>query len=694
MTLKHRLLSPIVIIGLISLVGAVWIAAAAFKGYRDVEALQSASRPLYQEIGRIEVYIETLSDLAETHFDAADGAPPEWAKTRLTETTAALLASINAAESVSTDPQKNALFARIDIAAAAWIVAFNRALTAPQPDRPEALKSFAAAGERLSALAAALAEAATQRSSALVDAENQRFQNAVSINLVLTLCAVLIATALMVRRIRRVARVLLNMNDAMRRLRLGQHDAPIDGLDRRDELGAMAHSVREFGVYLKALTAAKRRIDHMVGHDQLTDLLNRRGLSEQYAKMLAKTQATKVIAAIELDIVRFKNVNRVLGHKGGDRVIQKLAQALIGSAPQSFRVARTSVDEFVVIGPVSTAAEAVAIGRKIEGAIAAVSASEQVDLGLRPAIGVALDERGAACFETLMRRVEIARRQAKAPGGGQIHVFSDADETAIQEELTLSRELPRAFSEGEIVAFFQPQIDARTDQVFGFEALVRWRHPTLGVLGPGKFMDLIFQNGLGDRLTTATLHSAASALSQWREAGYDAPQISINLTASQLRAPDLIERLDQALLTHGGRRKDLVIEVLESVLFDDDDDITLRNLRSASALGYALELDDFGTGHSSIANLQRISVDGIKIDRSFVTGIDQSAESNRLATAMVGLCETLGIACIAEGVERPSEMAALRAMGCHRFQGFGLAKPMPAEDVVGWVRNRRRRSAA
>jgi EAL domain-containing protein (putative c-di-GMP-specific phosphodiesterase class I) len=266
-----------------------------------------------------------------------------------------------------------------------------------------------------------------------------------------------------------------------------------------------------------------------------------------------------------------------------------------------------------------------------------------------------------------------------------VSFYNDATRARFEGNMALLRDLRIGLDNGEITAFFQPQVDGITNEVLGFEALARWHHPKRGMLDPGVFITLAFEHGLGDRLTERIVSDAISALLEWRALGLPAPSVSVNFSAKQLRDGGLVEYLDDALFAANLQPKDIAIEVLESVLFSDGVDPALNTIAKLQHRGYKIELDDFGTGHASISNLRRFKVDGIKLDKDFVAGVDQDAEQEVILRTMIDLCRNLNIECLAEGVETEAEIAKLISLGCSRFQGYGIARPMARDAVTSWL---------
>jgi len=241
----------------------------------------------------------------------------------------------------------------------------------------------------------------------------------------------------------------------------------------------------------------------------------------------------------------------------------------------------------------------------------------------------------------------------------------------------------------ELVAFFQPQVSAQGGEVTGFEALIRWNHPTRGLLSPAKFLKIAEELGLADQIGAHMLDQALDAWQGWAAAGFAVPHVAVNYSAAQLADILLADRIKWALEQRDLPVDCLALEVVETVAIETDDALAVRIIRNLAEAGFAIELDDFGTGHASIANIQRLRASRIKIDRSFVSGIDQRQDLSVMADAMVRMATALGVGTIAEGVETAEERAKVTALGCTSLQGYNIARPMAFEDTLQWLAEHR-----
>ncbi len=287
--------------------------------------------------------------------------------------------------------------------------------------------------------------------------------------------------------------------------------------------------------------------------------------------------------------------------------------------------------------------------------------------------------------ESLLAAADLAAREAMVHGPGAIRAYT-ADLALRQgNRMALSDALSDALENGEIRPYFQPQISTDTGSISGFEALVRWHHADRGVLLPGDFLPMIDAAGLSERLVEGMLFHSLTALIAWDKAGIRVPSVGINFSTADLSNPKLVEKLMWELDRFNLAPERLSVEILETVVADTDNDISVRNIAALADLGCGIDLDDFGTGNASIASIRRFDVRRIKIDRSFVTHVDTDRGQQRMISALVSLADRLGLDTLAEGVETGGEHAMLAQLGCRHVQGFGIARPMPFEDTLAWI---------
>ena len=288
-----------------------------------------------------------------------------------------------------------------------------------------------------------------------------------------------------------------------------------------------------------------------------------------------------------------------------------------------------------------------------------------------------------------MEAAQIAADDARRNGPGALRAFAPTMARNRADHDAMRANLQRALDEGQIRAHFQPQISTSTGAITGFEALARWYHPTNGLVGPAVFLPMIETTGLSERLGEVMLQNALAALVRWDKMNLDIPCVSVNFSAEELRNPRLADKLKWELDRFDLNPNRLCIEVLENVVAATDDDAIVANIAALARLGCGIDLDDFGTGHASITSIRRFAIRRIKIDRSFVTRIDEDRGQQKMLSAILSMAERMGLATLAEGVETPAEHAMLAQLGCEDVQGFGIARPMPVEETLAWIKAQR-----
>ncbi len=266
-----------------------------------------------------------------------------------------------------------------------------------------------------------------------------------------------------------------------------------------------------------------------------------------------------------------------------------------------------------------------------------------------------------------------------------VRVFTDEMRARLQAKSELAETVADALDSGQIVTWFQPQISASTGRVTGLEALARWEHPQRGTLMPSDFLDPIEARGLGPQLFEVVLSRACAAMRDWDRAGLHVPRVGVNIDSVTLRDPLLAERIKWGLDSFDLAPERLAIEILEDVVASPDDHVIAHNLQRIARIGCCIDLDDFGTGQASLAGIRRFGVQRIKIDRSYVAGADSDVEQRKMAAAILKMARTLEIESLAEGVATDGEIALFSQLGCDHLQGFGIARPMPAAAVAGWM---------
>jgi diguanylate cyclase (GGDEF)-like protein/PAS domain S-box-containing protein len=426
----------------------------------------------------------------------------------------------------------------------------------------------------------------------------------------------------------------------------------------------------------------ERRLVHQAFHDPLTGLPNRALFLDRLEHARARSlRDGGTQAVLFLDLDRFKVINDSLGHRTGDQVLQTVASRIVGVLRPSDTVARFGGDEFtILLEQVNDTGEAAQTAERILRALQLPMEAADRDVVVTASIGIAIAEPGNAPGD-LLAAADIAMYQAKSRGKNRYVVAAaDADERALAR-LDLEMELRRAIDERELEVHYQPVVEAKTGQLYGLEALVRWRHPTLGLLGPGHFMDVAEDTGLVLPLGDWVLEQACIAAVEWQRRHPASPIVmAVNLSARQFQQPDLCERIAQVLRSTGLDPHLLALEITETVVMEDTT-ATLAMLRNLKQLKVRLSIDDFGTGYSSLSYLKRFPVDAVKIDKSFVDGLASGPVDREIVQAVIRLATAVGMQTIAEGVETTAQCEQLRLLGCTMLQGFLLSRPGSLEEV-------------
>ncbi|HEY3059048.1 MAG TPA: EAL domain-containing protein [Chloroflexota bacterium] len=510
----------------------------------------------------------------------------------------------------------------------------------------------------------------------LEEASRERARMVIGGTLALLITLILMAT-LQARAIARPVDSLVGVAGALMRGDYRRRVAPT----RNFELHELGQAVNHLAGELERKVAELTR---QATHDPLSGLPNRLHFVERVDRALAEVAPNDAVAVLFLDLDNFKIVNDSLGHGSGDRLIVAVAERLrrcLDDDPAGATIARLGGDEFTLLMPhAGDGHAAIELADCVLGELATPFLIDEHELFVSASIGIALSSSGPTRASDLLRAADVAMYRAKTSGRSQRVVYDGTMGRNAADRLELETELRRAIERNSLIVYYQPIVDLATGRVAELEALVRWDHPRRGFMSPAAFIPLAEETGLIVPLGRWVLEQACFQARQWQHDHPSDPPltVSVNLSARQLQQPDLATSVREILQASGLDPSCLKLEITESVLMQDSD---AARLASLAALGIHLAIDDFGTGYSSLAYLSRLPIDTLKIDRSFVSRLGHEPESDAVVRTIVALAHTLNLSVTAEGIEQPEQAARLRALGCHRGQGYFFARPAAPSNI-------------
>ncbi len=427
---------------------------------------------------------------------------------------------------------------------------------------------------------------------------------------------------------------------------------------------------------------SEAKIEHMALHDTLTGLPNRVLLNERLERALTHIKDREIVAVHLLDLDNFKTVNDTLGHAAGDKLLQQVAERLRALVREMDTIARMGGDEFAIIqAKITQPGDATALAHR---AIELVSEPYEIDgreMVIGTSVGIAIGPGDGASADQLMRNADLALYGAKGDGRRTYRFFEAEMDAQMRVRRALEDDLRRALPAGEFELQYQPVFNLKTDEVSGFEALIRWRHGEQGLISPGKFISLAEEIGFIVPLGEWAIREACATAAKWP----GNLKVAVNLSPVQFRGPGLVDVVVSALAASGLPAECLELEITESILLANSE-ATLTTLYQLRALGARIAMDDFGTGYASLSYLQSFPFDKIKIDRSFVTDIADGVGSLNIVRAVTAMATALGMITTAEGVETREQLEAVRAEGCTEMQGYLFSKPLAQGEVQKFLR--------
>jgi diguanylate cyclase (GGDEF)-like protein len=437
----------------------------------------------------------------------------------------------------------------------------------------------------------------------------------------------------------------------------------------------------------RGLEAANQQLRHLATHDALTGLPNRVLLDDRLQQAIAHADRDRQpFALLVCDLDRFKLINESLGHRAGDELLQEVARRLGAVIHPADTVARFGGDEFVLIGTsIADAEDAAGLAARVMDALQAPVRIAAIDIHVSPSIGIAMYPEDGASVQALLAHADAAMYSAKQHGRGTFRRYAPGMNAGTEGRVQLESDLHSALTLNQFALYYQPKVDTRTGEVRSAEALIRWIHPTRGVVSPAEFIPLAEECGLIGAIGGWVIREACRQARAWQLDGVPSLRVSVNISASQFRDSGLVESIRRALDDAGLEPRYLEVELTESAVMSDPEQ-SIAILEHLSAMGVLVSVDDFGTGYSSMSYLRRFPIDKLKIDRVFIEEIVSRPEDASIVRAIVSLAHSLRLKVVAEGVETPAQLDFLKLAGCDEYQGYHFSRPLPAADFERLIR--------
>jgi len=439
---------------------------------------------------------------------------------------------------------------------------------------------------------------------------------------------------------------------------------------------------------------ADEQIVHLAYHDNLTGLLNRHRFREHLSQAISHAERYGgLLAVLFLDLDRFKRINDTLGHNTGDLLLQSVAERLQESARGKDFFAKTNPgqggslmsrlggDEFVVLlTEIDHIQDAAKVARRILDSLSRPFQLSEHEIFISASLGIAIYPADGQDADTIIKNADAAMYCAKDQGRNNFQFYTESMNAAAFERLSLENSLRKALHRGEFCLHYQPQLDTHSGKIVAVEALIRWHHPDLGLVPPGDFIPLAEETGLIVPVGAWVLQAACEQIRQWQKMGLPPLRMTVNISSRQFRQNDLVKNVSHALETSGLDPKCLELELTESAIMHNTD-LAISMLRKLKLKGIRIALDDFGTGYSSLSYLKRFPIDVVKIDRSFVRGLNKDADDEAITLAIIAMARSLNLKVVAEGVETKEQLTFLREHNCDLVQGYYYSPAVPAEAI-------------
>ena len=691
------------------------------QAYQQRRTLEAALRLRSEPGGVIAVSEEVSLDMREMGAALRElmlaAAPEECAasESRLKTLGTGLVANMRAMRSALDKMGRPQLVANVDdaIAAMASVAASIEKVAAAKLRLLDSEARTNASLARLKTVATQQASAGerevkdiNERQAEVTSAVDGRVNHTLLVILGVSSAIIILSAIVSVRTVRGVTRSLNEAVGVAEAVSQGRLD-PVACSSANDEtarllaaLGTMVNTIRAMLGSLhetnSQLSSANDELRRRAFLDPLTDLPNRALFEDRLAHAVARNARSdervaerhhEKLAVMFVDLDGFKPVNDCFGHGVGDLVLKEVAQRMRSIARNSDTVARIGGDEFLLLmEDAVSAADVATLARRLAEALRQPIEAAGQQIEVSASIGVAIyPEHGERA--KLIAHADAAMYAAKRAGGNTFALFEAHMETDPQAELSLQSDLRHASQRGELMLYYQPKVDSVEGQIHGVEALLRWKHPQRGMVGPNVFIPLAERFGLICEIGSWVIEEACRQMHEWSAQGMRM-NVAINLSAHQLRDETLVERICQSLDLHKVDPACLLCEITESVAMEDIE-VTQRAFEGLAKIGVFLSIDDFGTGYSSLSYLRQLPARQLKIDRSFVMDLEESRDARAVVEAVVRLAHALELSVVAEGVETEGQRDILVRLGCDELQGFLFARPMPAPDLLQWAQGQR-----
>ncbi len=468
-------------------------------------------------------------------------------------------------------------------------------------------------------------------------------------------------------------------------MELGADDYLTKPFTRAELLGAITTRLKKQAAveerYHAELQQTKAQLNYLIHNDSLTNLPNRFSLREKF-KQVQKNDCLpeQLVTVFCVGLDRFNQINDHLGNAIGDLLLKAVAERLSTCLESQGIIARLNADQFaVILATLQHRKEAIQIAQTILKKLSQTFRLGGKEVFVTASLGIALYPRDGTEIEQLLNHAHIAMIKAKQQGGDHYEFYTAAYNIGSSDRLALQTSLRYALERGELEVYYQPQVNLKTGEIFGAEALVRWQHPERGLVSPGKFIPIAEETGLIVPIGEWVLYTACQQVKIWQNSGFPSLQIAVNLSSRQFSQLDLRHRLVQILINTGIDPKYIELELTESMLVQNTE-VAIRRLNALKALGVKIAIDDFGTGYSSLSYLQQFPFDVLKIDRCFICNITENPSNAAITKAIIAMAKNLNLKLIAEGVETEDELSFICQHQCDGMQGFLFSRPVPVQE--------------